>query len=102
MRNMDTYVLIPSKYKLLANVAADRATTALEEFTTPIKKPPTKQIPFKTTSINKAIKALTVTLSPKRATTTKKIVVPPRVGTNQRQAGPRVNNKRESKSVLRP
>ena len=93
-RITDTYMLIPSKYKLPANVAADRATTALEEFTAAIKKPATKQIPFKTTSINKAIEALTAILSPKIVTTTKNTVVLPRVGSDQRQAHPRVDNNR--------
>ena len=59
IRNTDTYVFLPTKFELPANAAADRATAALEEFTSAIKQPKTKQIPFKTASINKAIDALT-------------------------------------------
>ena len=36
-RHTDTYVFIPSKYELPVNAAADRATTALEEFTAAMK-----------------------------------------------------------------
>ena len=76
IRNTDTYVFIPSKFELPKKAAADRATVTLEEFTDTIKKPATKAISLKQTSINKDIEALT-TLSSlnKKATTTKGIVV---------------------------
>ena len=93
IRNTDTYVFLPTKFELPANAAADRATAALEDFTSAIKQPKTKQIPFKTASINKAIDALTALLSPKRATT-KNTVASPRVGT-MHAPRPRVNTRQE-------
>ena len=106
------YVFLPTKFELPANAAADRATAALEDFTTAIKQPTTKQIPFKAASINKAIDALTALLSPKQATTNKNTVASPRVGTmhaprprvnarQKEQERPRVNNKQQER-VLRP
>ena len=84
IRNTDTYVFLPTKYALPKTAAADRATTALEEFTDAIKKPATKTIPLQQSSINNAINALTGLLSPNEAaTTTQENAVPLRVETRQ-------------------
>ena len=57
-RHTDTYVFILSKFELPANAAADRATTALEEFTAAMKTKRNRDIPFTNKSINNAIGVL--------------------------------------------
>ena len=65
VRTSNTYEFIPSKFELPASAAGNRLIVALEELTKELRtyKDP---IPFTGTSINKAIKALTNILSPKK------------------------------------
>ena len=64
-RVTDTYVFIPTKFDLPENTAADRTTTALEEFVAAFNDPQTKLIPFLMSGINKAINVLSDMLTPK-------------------------------------
>lgn len=111
-RVTDTYVLIPKKFNLQENAAADTAITDLEEFFTALNNPKTKKIPFLLSVINKAVNALSDLLSPKRPTT-EKIVAPPRVAANiitqpplriqnKKQALPRLYNNHNIRRKLQP
>ena len=57
-RHTDMYVFVPSKFELPQNAAADKATTALEEFTAATKAKRNHDIPFIDKSINNAIGVL--------------------------------------------
>ena len=78
-RHTDTYVFIPSKFKLPKNTAADRATTALEEFTTAMKAKRNRDIPFTDKSTNNAIGVLSDLLQPTIQVTTTNTDTRPKV-----------------------
>ena len=58
------YVFVPSKFELPQNAAADKATTALEEFTAATKAKRNHDIPFTDKSIINAIGVLSKLLQP--------------------------------------
>ena len=117
-RHTDTYVFIPSKVELLANAAADRATTALEEFTAAMKANRNRNISFTNKSINNAIGVLSNLLKPTTRCTVNTTTSPrvsevaaqrPKVDYNNNNNDaqrPRVNNNTNndvsSPRVLRP
>ena len=78
-RHIDTYIFIPSESELPENSAADRATTALEEFTAAMNAKRNRDIPFTDKSINNAIGVLSNLLKPTTQATGNTTTTRPRV-----------------------
>ena len=91
-RQTDTYVFIPSKFELPQNAAVDRATTALEKFTTAMKAKRNHDIPFTNKSINNAIGVLSIFLQPTTRATTTNTATYPRVSDREVQRPKVVDN----------
>ena len=99
-RHTDTYVFIPSKFELPENIAADRATTALEEFTAAMKSKRNWDIPFTNKSINNAIGILSNLLKPTTQAAANNTATHPRVSEVEVQR-PRVDNNNNNNSCPR-
>jgi hypothetical protein len=94
-RVSDTVVFLPEKYSMPTTASADRASTALEELTEPLKNPAAGK-PFLNTGnkLNEAIEALTEILS-KRSSPTNSEASRPKVSELRTEQTPRVNTAQE-------